>query len=75
MINILTTISLGEKSNFFNIIVLTYINTHTHTHTHTKTYINTVLTSGLPQWLSSKESACNGKTRRHQFNPWVRKVP
>ena len=27
----------------------------------------------LPWWLSSKESAC--QCRRHQFNPWVRKIP
>ena len=26
---------------------------HTHTHTHTLTHM------GLPQWLNSKESACN----------------
>ena len=31
------------------------------------------LTPGLPTWLSSKESACQG--RRHGFNPWVAKIP
>ena len=33
----------------------------------------------LPLWLSNKESACNAgdclDCRRHQFNPWVRKIP
>ena len=28
---------------------------------------------GLPWWLSGKESAC--QSRRHGFNPWVRKIP
>ena len=28
--------------------------------------------SGLPQWLSGKESAC--QFRRHGFDPWVRKI-
>ena len=27
----------------------------------------------LPWWLSGKESAC--QCRRHQFDPWVRKIP
>ena len=27
----------------------------------------------LPRWLSSKESAC--QCRRHEFDPWVRKIP
>ena len=29
--------------------------------------------NGLLWWLSSKESAC--RCRRHEFNPWVRKIP
>ena len=29
--------------------------------------------SGLPRWLSCKESTC--QSRRHQFNPWLRKIP
>ena len=29
--------------------------------------------SGLPRWLSGKESAC--QHRRHGFDPWVRKIP
>lgn len=29
--------------------------------------------SGLPWWLSGKESAC--QRRRHRFNPWSRKTP
>ena len=29
--------------------------------------------TGLPWWLSGKESAC--QCRRHKFNPWVRKIP
>ena len=28
---------------------------------------------GLPRWLSGKESAC--QCRRHQFDPWVWKIP
>ena len=35
-----------------------------------------ILSIGLPRWLSDKESAC--QCRRHQrcgFNPWVRKIP
>ena len=28
---------------------------------------------GLPQWLISKECAC--QCRRHGFDPWVRKIP
>ena len=27
----------------------------------------------LPGWLSGKESAC--QSRRHEFDPWVRKIP
>ena len=29
--------------------------------------------TGLPWWLSGKESAC--QCRRHKFDPWVRKIP
>ena len=29
--------------------------------------------TGLPRWLSSKESAC--QCRRCRFNPWVSKIP
>ena len=29
--------------------------------------------TGLPWWLSGKESTC--QCRRHRFDPWVRKVP
>ena len=29
--------------------------------------------TGFPWWLSSKESACQG--RRHGFDPWSRKIP
>ena len=28
---------------------------------------------GLPRWLHGKESVC--QYRRHEFNPWVRKIP
>ena len=28
---------------------------------------------GLPRWLSDKESTC--QSRRHRFDPWVRKIP
>ena len=28
---------------------------------------------GLPRWFSGKEPACQCK--RHEFNPWVRKIP
>ena len=32
--------------------------------------------SGLPRWLSDKESACQGKRRRRPgFSPWVWKIP
>ena len=31
------------------------------------------LLSGLPRWLSDKESAC--QCRKHGFNPWVREIP
>ena len=31
---------------------------------------------GFPRWLSGKESACQYRSRRrHQFNPWVGKLP
>ena len=31
---------------------------------------------GLPSWLSSKDSACQGRIcRRHGFDPWVGKIP
>ena len=31
---------------------------------------------GLPRWRSGKESACQCKrSRRHGFDPWVRKIP
>ena len=29
--------------------------------------------TGLPRWLSGKESSC--QRRRHRFDPWVRKIP
>ena len=29
--------------------------------------------SGLPRWLSGKESTC--RCRRHRFNPWGGKIP
>ena len=29
--------------------------------------------AGLPGWLSGKESDC--QCRRHEFNPWSRKIP
>ena len=32
-----------------------------------------VLTKGLPGWLSGKEST--RQCRRHEFNPWVGKIP
>ena len=41
---------------------------YTHTHTHTKK----VSATGLPGWLSSKESTC--QHRRWGFYPWVRKI-
>ena len=32
--------------------------------------------TGFPRWLSDKESACRCRRhRRHEFNPWVRKIP
>ena len=32
--------------------------------------------AGLPEWLSSKEPACQCRRhRRHGFNPWIRKIP
>ena len=32
--------------------------------------------SGLPRWLSGKESACQcRRCRTHRSNPWVRKIP
>ena len=32
--------------------------------------------SGLPRWLSGKESACQcRRQRRRGFDPWVRKIP
>ena len=34
---------------------------------------NMYLSTGLPMWLSSKESAC--QCRRHELDPWVRKSP
>ena len=31
---------------------------------------------GLPRWLNGKESACQCRRQsRHDFNPWVRKIP
>ena len=35
--------------------------------------LSEVLLSGLPRWLSGKESAC--QCRRLEFDPWVRKIP
>ena len=37
------------------------------------TKVLTVLSTGLPQWLRSKDPTCQG--RRQGFHPWVRKVP
>ena len=31
--------------------------------------------SGLLQWLSSRESACNAGAMGDRFDPWVRKIP
>ena len=34
------------------------------------------LADGLPRWLSGKDSACQGRSRRkHGFYPWVRTIP
>ena len=31
---------------------------------------------GLPSWCSSKQSACQSRrSKRHGFDPWVRKIP
>ena len=38
-----------------------------------RTYAFNYSLSGLPWWLSGKESACHWK--RHGFNPWSRKIP
>ena len=32
-----------------------------------------MIDSGLPKWLSGKESTC--QCRRHGFNPWVWNIP
>ena len=32
-----------------------------------------IYTSGLPWWLSGKESTC--QCRRHGFDPWIEKIP
>ena len=47
-------------------------------HMHPKVpsrYIDTYryVVGALPWWLSSKESFC--RCRKHEFNPWVRKIP
>ena len=36
-------------------------------------YAGPEVETGLPRWLSGKESAC--QCRRHGFNPWVEKIP
>ena len=39
-------------------------------------HISTYLYTGLPRWLSGKESAC--QCRRHRrpgFDPWIGKIP
>ena len=37
---------------------------------------HTISVSGLPRWHSSKESTCQYKrSKRHRFDPWVRKIP
>ena len=34
-----------------------------------------MLVSGLPRWLSGKESSCQCRRhKRHRFDPWVRKL-
>ena len=44
---------------------------HTHTHTHLYIYI-----CGFPGGPGSKEPVCQCRRhKRHQFNPWVRKIP
>ena len=40
--------------------------------TYTLLYFKWV-TNKVPRWLSGKESACH--CRRHEFNPWVGKMP
>ena len=48
---------------------------HTHTHTH-PIWSALFSVSGLPQWLSGRESACLWRRRkRHRFDPWVGKIP
>ena len=32
-----------------------------------------ILKGGFPRWLRGKESSC--KCRRHEFDPWVGKIP
>ena len=34
---------------------------------------NSICPSGFPRWFSGKESTC--RYRRHEFDPWVRKIP
>ena len=40
---------------------------------HPKLFSSKGSTSGLPWWLSGKESAC--QCGRHGFDPWSRKIP
>ena len=34
---------------------------------------NSICPNGFPRWFSGKESTC--QCRRHEFNPWVGKIP
>ena len=39
-------------------------------------YMISMSISGLPRWLSGKESVCQCRwPRRHRFNPWAGKIP
>ena len=40
---------------------------------HEKKFLKIIKCSGLPTWLSGKESTC--QCRRHGFDPWSGKIP
>ena len=60
---------------FHFIYIYIYIYIYTHTHTHTYIYCCCLFFklkySGLPKWLSGKESACQAEG----FDPLVGKIP
>ena len=65
-----------SKAKFWLCKVVYKMEVFMHTKFYVPNYVGGKCTFGLPWWLSSKESACQGRScRRHGFDPSIRKIP